>query len=181
MPLFALVTKLSPNQPYHLSNISTRGCHAFFARPICNVIFLAILFVSGVLPDFARAQDANKTPPAKPDSPAKVEAAPPSPDVPTALTPDLNVRPPGPGVVRGWWDVNSDVQTAEGHVYHLRGRAEIRGTDMVFRADEIDYDEDKGYVEARGHVFYQNYAHYEKIICDKAMVVSSGCPTTLAR
>jgi LPS-assembly protein len=120
-----------------------------------------------VLPDFARAQDANKTPPAKPDSPAKVEAAPPSPDVPTALTPDLNVRPPGPGVVRGWWDVNSDVQTAEGHVYHLRGRAEIRGTDMVFRADEIDYDEDKGYVEARGHVFYQNYAHYEKIICDK--------------
>ena len=48
-------------------------------------------------------------------------------------------------------------QTTEGKVYHLRGYAEIRGTDMVFRADEIDYDEDKAYLEARGHVFYQSY------------------------
>ncbi len=87
--------------------------------------------------------------------------------MPTALTPELNVRPPGPGVERGWWDVNSDEQTSEGHIYHMRGKAEIRGTDMVFRADEIDYDEDRGYIEARGHVFYQSYIHYEKIACDK--------------
>ncbi len=126
----------------------------------------------GVLLDFARAQDTA----AKTDAPAKVQSSAPSSEahftaegttVPSALTPDLNVRPPGPGVVRGWWDVISDEQTSEGHMYHLRGKAEIRGTDMVFRADEIDYDEDKGYIEARGHVFYQSYIHYEKITCDK--------------
>lgn len=115
-----------------------------------------------MLRDFARA---GETPP-KVDAPAQV-ASPSPAEVPSALTPDLNVRPPGPGITRGEWGVTSVEQTTEGHIYHLRGSAEIRGTDMVFRADEIDYDEDKAYVEARGHVFYQNYAHYEKIACDK--------------
>ena len=87
--------------------------------------------------------------------------------MPSPLTPEFNVRPPGPGVVRGWWDVDALQQTTEGHVYHLRGKAEMRGTDMVFRADEIDYDEDKAYLEARGHVFYQSYTQNEKIACDK--------------
>ncbi len=115
------------------------------------VLFFAFCAINGLLsPDLAHAQQVL-----------------PSPQVPSALTPDLNVRPPGPGVVRGWWDVNAAEQTSEGHVYHLRGKAEIRGTDMVFQADEIDYDENKAYIEARGHVFYQNYAHYEKIVCDK--------------
>jgi LPS-assembly protein len=129
-----------------------------------------MFIILGPLLDYSRAQETPaKDTSTKVDSSAKVEGVPvqPPPEVPSVLTPDLNVRPPGPGVVRGWWDVNSDEQTSEGHVYHLRGRAEIRGTDMVFRADEIDYDEDRGYVEARGHVFYQNYAHYEKIVCDK--------------
>jgi len=124
-----------------------------------------------LLPDFARAQQPTNDPPAKVTqtrvgSPAKVESTPPA-EVPSALTPDLNVRPPGPGTERGWWDIEAVDKSTEGHIYHLRGKAEIRGTDMVFRADEIDYDEDRGYVEARGHVFYQNYAHYEKIACDK--------------
>ena len=103
------------------------------------------------------------------DAAAKVESPPSTPElvVPSAMTPEFNVRPPGPGVVRGWWDVDANEQTAEGHVYHLRGKAEMRGTDMVFRADEIDYDEDKGYLEARGHVFYQSYTQNEKIACDK--------------
>jgi LPS-assembly protein len=136
-------------------------------RKIRFVLFFAIFVIAGPLLNFARAQEAPpKVPPTNNDA-TKVESKPPAPEVPSVLTPDLNVRPPGPGVVRGWWDVNSDEQTTEGHIYHLRGRAEIRGTDMVFRADEIDYDEDKGYVAARGHVFYQNYAHYEKIVCDK--------------
>lgn len=102
--------------------------------------------------------------------PAKIESppSPPAVTVPSVLTPDVNVRPPRPDAPpKGWWNFHAVNQTSEGHVYHLRGAAEIEGTDMVFRADEIDYDEDKGYLEARGHVFYQNFAHYEKITCDK--------------
>ena len=87
--------------------------------------------------------------------------------MPTALTPELNVRPPGPGVARGEWNMRAVEQSSDGHIRHMRGAAEIRGTDMVFKADEIDFDEDKEYVEARGHVFYQSYTQYEKITCDK--------------
>jgi LPS-assembly protein len=110
--------------------------------------------------DFAHAQEA----PAK-DTSTKVES--PKVEVPSVLTPEFNVRPPGVGGIRGEWQFDAIDQKAEGHVYHGRGHAEIRGTDMIFRADEIDYDEDKAYLEARGHVFYQNFSHYEKIVCDK--------------
>ena len=43
-------------------------------------------------------------------------------------------------------------QTSEGHVYHLRGHAEISDTDVVFRADQIDYDEDKTVMHLSGHL-----------------------------
>jgi LPS-assembly protein len=118
---------------------------------------------AGQIPATAAASPAAPT---EPDKLAKFTAS--VDEVPTALTPEFNVRPPGPGVVRGWWDVDAPEQTSEGHIYHLRGHpAEIRGTDMIFRADEIDYDEDKAYIEARGNVFFQSYIHYEKITCDK--------------
>jgi LPS-assembly protein len=113
-----------------------------------------------VLPELARAQDAAQ-PAASPET--KVE----SPQVPPVLTPELNVRPPGPGVARGDWDLRAVEQTSDGHIRRMRGAAEVRGTDMVFKADEIDFDEDKEYVEARGHVFFQSYTQYEKITCDK--------------
>jgi lipopolysaccharide assembly outer membrane protein LptD (OstA) len=53
---------------------------------------------------------------------------------------------------RGWWEVSSNEQTSEGHIYHLRGHAEIRGSGMVLRADQIDYDEAKAVMHLAGHV-----------------------------
>ena len=50
------------------------------------------------------------------------------------------------------WNVSASSQTSEGHVYHLRGHAEMSGNDMVFRADQIDYDEDTGVIHLAGHV-----------------------------
>ena len=55
-----------------------------------------------------------------------------------------------PAVAR--WEVTAAAQTSEGHIYHLRGHAELRGAEGVFRADEIDYDEDKAVVHLAGHV-----------------------------
>jgi lipopolysaccharide assembly outer membrane protein LptD (OstA) len=52
----------------------------------------------------------------------------------------------------GVWNVSAAQQTAEGHIYHLRGSAEISNSDLVFRADQIDYDEDKAVIHLAGHV-----------------------------
>lgn len=56
---------------------------------------------------------------------------------------------------RGWWEVEAAETTAEGHIYHLRGHAEMRAADIVFRADQIDYDEDKAMVHLAGHVIIE--------------------------
>ncbi len=53
---------------------------------------------------------------------------------------------------RGWWTVSAVSQTSEGHVRHLRGHAEVSSTDVMFRADLIDYDEDRGMMHLSGHV-----------------------------
>ena len=59
-------------------------------------------------------------------------------------------------------------QTTEGSVWKGRGVVEIRTSDMVLRADEIDYDRDKDYAEARGNVQFENLKSGEKMYCVKA-------------
>ena len=58
----------------------------------------------------------------------------------------------GAPVAPGSWDVSATEQTTEGHISHLRGHAEMRGTGITFRADEIDYDADKAVVRMTGDV-----------------------------
>ena len=52
-------------------------------------------------------------------------------------------------------------------MYRLRGRAVIETTEMILRADEIDYDEKKHYAEARGNVKFDHFANGEHIEADK--------------
>jgi len=59
---------------------------------------------------------------------------------------------------RGWWEVSAAAQTSDGHVYHLRGQAAMKGAGLLFRADEIDYDEIKGTVHLAGHVSVETEA-----------------------
>ena len=58
-------------------------------------------------------------------------------------------------------------QDIEGHVYKLRGSpgapAEIENSQMLFRADEIDFDQDTGDVRASGHVFFHNFERNMKM------------------
>lgn len=58
----------------------------------------------------------------------------------------------GWGQTRGTWEVAASALTNDGHIYHLRGHAEIRGVEVTFRADAIDYDEDKAVMHLAGHV-----------------------------
>ena len=45
--------------------------------------------------------------------------------------------------------------------------AEIESVDFLIKADEIDYNDETEYVEARGHVYYENFAEGEKIYASK--------------
>ena len=49
----------------------------------------------------------------------------------------------------------------------MRGRHRIVTTDSELRADELDYNNETDYVEARGKVEYQNFVSQEKLYCDK--------------
>jgi LPS-assembly protein len=84
------------------------------------------------------------------------------------LTPDnLDhvVRPDAPALDRVI--VRADHQASDNGVYHLVGHAVIELSDSIIKADEIDYNEDTGDVEARGHVYYQNFVQNEKITASK--------------
>ncbi|MBY0506133.1 MAG: LPS assembly protein LptD [Bryobacteraceae bacterium] len=91
-------------------------------------------------------------------------AAPPVPLEPSQRI--LRQRPNAPGandiVVRA---VNQEVQ---GNKRLLRGSVELETSDLLLKADEIDYDTDSGAAEARGHVYYENFNTGEVLDCDRA-------------
>ena len=85
----------------------------------------------------------------------------------TAAQPNKRIYKPRPNAPPvGEWDTNAVSQTTEGKVYHLRGHAEMENIAMLFRADEIDYDEDTGDVQARGNVYFEQFERSEKIWAD---------------
>jgi LPS-assembly protein len=80
----------------------------------------------------------------------------------TALKP---IRPniPPPGVTR----VYAVTQEKDGDQYHLRGNAEIRTSEMLLTADEIDYNDETKIAEARGKVRFEHYANGEKLQAER--------------
>jgi LPS-assembly protein len=70
----------------------------------------------------------------------------------------------------GEWNGRYQTQDIAGHVYKLRGSpgapAEIENSQMIFRADEIDFDQDTGDVRASGHVFFHNFERNMKMWAD---------------
>ncbi len=50
---------------------------------------------------------------------------------------------------------------------YYRGRRKIDTSESESCADELDYNEETGYVEARGKVEYQNFVTMEKLYADK--------------
>jgi len=70
----------------------------------------------------------------------------------------------------GEWNIRCDSCESIGKIRHLRGRngrpVELEDNQMLFRADEIDWDEDTGDVNARGHVYFRNFDKNEQIWAD---------------
>src|SRR5688572_23668235 len=63
--------------------------------------------------------------------------------------------------------IRAAVQESEGSVHRLRGAAVVETTEMILRADEIDYDAERGYAEARGNVRFDHLAGGEHLEADK--------------
>jgi len=100
-------------------------------------------------------------------------ALPPPPPLPTQVSPDPNkkvlpIRPDAPKDPRDVFVEDDDHQDFDGSWRHLRGHVRIETPDMQIKADELDWNTDTGYVEARGHVHFEYYARGEKLDCDKA-------------
>jgi LPS-assembly protein len=71
--------------------------------------------------------------------------------------------PPGAGEFKATFDR----QEIEGPLHKLRGApgkpAEIEDSRMLFRADEIDYDDSTGLLHANGHVYFHQFEKNEQI------------------
>ena len=87
--------------------------------------------------------------------------APPPPPPPPARVPNPDL----PG--REYISVQAITQEAEGQVYRLRGAAKLETTEVLLKADEIDFDEAAQYAEARGNVHFINFAGGEELFADK--------------
>ena len=86
--------------------------------------------------------------------------------------PGIEVPPaiPPKSLAIGEWNGQAYTQDMAGHVYKLRGSpgvpAEIENSQMLFRADEIDFNQDTGDVRASGHVFFHNFERNMKMWAD---------------
>ena len=125
-----------------------------FSRKFLLLCCLSAFFPQIVLPQFSRIIGL----PADPE-----------PSLPSELTPDKldrAKRTSAPPLDQTF--ISAHDQSSENGVYHLRGNVILAQTDATLKADEIDYNEETGDAEARGHVFYDNYSQNEKISCDRA-------------
>ncbi len=125
-----------------------------FSRKILLLCGLSLAFPHFALPQFSRIIGL----PANPEPEPPSELAPDKAD----HVPRTNIPPLDKTYISA-----RDRQESENGIYHLRGNAVLEQTDAVLKADEIDYNEETGDAEARGHVFYQNFTQNEKITCDR--------------
>lgn len=59
-------------------------------------------------------------------------------------------------------------QISEGSMHYLHGKAELRTATMLISADDMDYDEDTGWVNARGHVTLEHFITKDHLTADRA-------------
>jgi LPS-assembly protein len=82
---------------------------------------------------------------------------PPKPAEPPPAVPPASLK-------RNEWNIVGDVEEIEGTVRRVKGHpAEVETPKMLFRADEIEYDEDSGDVKASGHVYFKHFLKNEQI------------------
>ena len=93
----------------------------------------------------------------------------PIPQSATSTNPDQKLQIAHPGAPDAEHvHVESVTQDADGVMRHLRGAVRLETSDMLLKADELDYNTDTGDAQARGHVHFEHYARGEKLDCDHA-------------
>lgn len=71
--------------------------------------------------------------------------------------------PPPKGIVI----VRAIHKEREGSRYRLSEQAELESLEYLLRADQIDYDQQTGVAEARGHVYFLNYTTREQLWAER--------------
>ncbi len=149
---------------FPLSTTNWVLCHGVFSR---LATWLAMVLLACSLPLAAQT-------PEKPQSPTPEQSPTPTEqqlvyEPPPLPKPDFKTRPPRPEAPNlGEYNFTADTQTKEGNVYHFRGKVVLEGTLMELRADEIDYNDETGDAEARGHVYFRHYERNEILVCARA-------------
>jgi LPS-assembly protein len=88
-------------------------------------------------------------------TPPPVATAPPPPAIPPKTIPI------------GEWNVLSDTSDSDGTVHKWHGHpVEMEDSRMLFRADDIEWDESTGDLHATGHVYFRNFDRNEQIWAD---------------
>src|SRR5690348_16244384 len=131
-------------KPHTLVYISARICHYFCFSSVRNGIFSVIALTLFALVPVAHSQHP-----------------------PALLQSNLRFVPPRPNAPPvGVWNFNADTEESDGKVRKLHGHAEIEGNTLLFRADEIEFNDDTGDLHATGSVYYHNFVKNEQIWAD---------------
>ena len=153
---FCRLRSLPRTRPHNVSSIIRRVCHEF-SSSVTYHCALTVLATLVLLPATAVCQIP----------PSSVLLPPPPPTAPSASQPNQHIYKPRPGAPPfGEWIVRAVDQTTDGPWRHLRGHAELENVVMLFRADELDYNNDTGDVRARGGVYFEQFERNEKIWAD---------------
>ena len=75
-------------------------------------------------------------------------------------------RPGAPPL--NYYDTEAVTIEVDGPLRKLRGAARVETTEMVLYANEIDYNSDTHYAEARGNVHFKHFVRQEEIFASKA-------------
>jgi LPS-assembly protein len=151
--------RVRPNPPV----LDAQPIRTIFGR-FCHELYFprAVLFFSLVIGLEAQTY----TPSLPPPPPAPVQ---PSPILNQAIQAPRDIVPKIDEVTIDSLCTGDEVCTQEskGPWTYLRGRHRIVTTESELRADELDYNDETNYVEARGKVEYQNFRSQEKLYADK--------------
>ncbi len=135
-----------------VSNIIREFCHENFAGIFAGLL-LALLAAPRLRAQVL--QPPYMTPQAAP------ETAPPSTNKPR------RIEPPVP-VAHNEVFISAKNQMKEGEWYRLRGDSVVQTNTFLLKADDVDYNEESGDVDARGSVYLQNFDGGEELWCDHA-------------
>jgi LPS-assembly protein len=116
------------SSPLTVLSIKLRSCHEESCRYLLFSLFFPLTLAAAPLPQQVVAGPA------------------PPPAVPPKTIPS------------GEWNVVAESQERDGSVYRLHGHpAELEDARMLFRANEIEWNEETGEVRASGNVFFWNF------------------------